>query len=240
MRERLSDVITTDDLADSAFMSRFHFNRIFSQVTGVSPGRFLTAIRIQEAKRLLLSTTRSVTEISLDVGYSSLGTFTRIFTDFVGFSPKVFRQLSMPLLGFAISDITTLLASSQCLLEPPAIQGTVLSKERFALITVALFREPIPRSRPIECVCLTKSSRFSFRNRVGNKERIFGAGLLPTATIQDAILGATECIQVGVIQLSSTTDCHAIALQLRPMSELEPPIVVAYPLLIARSLVAPK
>src|SRR5687768_12843565 len=71
MHKRLADSLTIDDLADAAFMSRCHFLRVFSKITGVSPGRFLAALRIQEAKRLLLHSNRRVTDVSLDVGYNS-------------------------------------------------------------------------------------------------------------------------------------------------------------------------
>src|SRR5262245_42206499 len=83
MRKSFGEPLTLDDLAHAAFMSRYHFVRTFAKITGVSPARFLAAIRMQEAKRLLLHSGRSITEISLDVGYNSLGTFTRIFSDLV-------------------------------------------------------------------------------------------------------------------------------------------------------------
>jgi AraC family transcriptional regulator len=91
--ESYSEPLTLSDIAKSAILSRFHFSRVFRDATGVSPGRFLTAVRIYHAKRLLASTSMSVTDISLAVGYNSLGSFTNRFTDSVGASPSRFRKM---------------------------------------------------------------------------------------------------------------------------------------------------
>lgn len=95
IRQRYSEPLSLDALAQSAMVSKYHFLRVFSRVTGVTPGRFLTAVRIQEAKRLLLSTSLNVADISVRVGYSSTGSFTRRFTELVGFPPTQYRKLPL-------------------------------------------------------------------------------------------------------------------------------------------------
>ena len=92
--ERYSDQLSLADMARSAMLSRFHFARVFEKQTGVSPGRFLAAVRIYQAKRLLLLSSMSVAGVSSAVGYSSLGSFTSHFTDSVGISPSRFRHAS--------------------------------------------------------------------------------------------------------------------------------------------------
>ena len=93
MRSNLGDRLTIDDLARSAMFSKFHFSRVFQRVTGVSPGRFLSAMRLDEAKRLLVSTSLTVADISHQVGYNSVGTFSSRFRSSVGVSPTTYRQL---------------------------------------------------------------------------------------------------------------------------------------------------
>lgn len=92
--ERYSEPLSLTEIAESALLSRFYFARLFRDATGITPCRFLAAIRIHQAKRLLLSTSMSVTDISFAVGYSSLGSFTNYFTTSVGVSPGRFRRLS--------------------------------------------------------------------------------------------------------------------------------------------------
>jgi AraC-like DNA-binding protein len=91
--ESYGEPLSLSDIAKSAILSRFHFCRVFAEATGVSPGRYLSAVRIYQAKRLLASTSLSVTEISLVIGYNSLGSFTNRFTESVGASPTRFRRM---------------------------------------------------------------------------------------------------------------------------------------------------
>src|SRR3984957_5979855 len=92
--ERYGDPLSLADMAHSAMLSRFHFARVFKEQTGVSPGRFLAAVRIYRAKRMLVTGTMSVAGVSSAVGYGSLGSFTSHFTDSVGISPSRFRHAS--------------------------------------------------------------------------------------------------------------------------------------------------
>ncbi|GAA4620145.1 AraC family transcriptional regulator [Actinoallomurus vinaceus] len=93
MWDRYSEPLSMDDIAGAALLSKFYFSRVFRSVTGTSPGRFLSTIRLSRAKSLLLETSLSVTEIAYKVGYNSLGTFTTRFTRSVGVSPTRFRAL---------------------------------------------------------------------------------------------------------------------------------------------------
>ena len=92
--ERYSDPLSLADIARSAMLSRFHLARLFKEQTGVSPGQFLAAVRIYQAKRTLAVSSMSVAEVCSAVGYGSLGSFTRHFTDSVGISPGRFRRAS--------------------------------------------------------------------------------------------------------------------------------------------------
>jgi len=92
LQENLGEQITMDDMARTAMFSKFHFSRMFLRVTGISPGRFLSALRLQEAKRLLLTTSMTVADISHLVGYNSIGTFSYRFRGSVGVSPTEYRQ----------------------------------------------------------------------------------------------------------------------------------------------------
>jgi len=101
--ERYSEPLSLTEIAESALLSRFYFTRLFRDTTGITPCRFLAAIRIHQAKRLLLSTSMSITDISFAVGYNSLGSFTNYFTTSVGVSPGRFRRQSRTG-GFGLSS----------------------------------------------------------------------------------------------------------------------------------------
>jgi AraC family transcriptional regulator len=92
--EKYSEPLSLADIANSAIISRFHFCRTFKDAIGVTPGRYLSAIRIYQAKRMLLNTRMNVTDIAFAVGYNSLGSFSNHFTDSVGLAPGRFRRIS--------------------------------------------------------------------------------------------------------------------------------------------------
>ena len=93
MRDRYGERLYIPELAAEAFFSPFHFSRIFRRETGVAPGQYLTAVRLFEAKRLLLSTSFNVADIACQVGYRGIGTFTTRFSAAVGCSPGQYRRL---------------------------------------------------------------------------------------------------------------------------------------------------
>jgi AraC family transcriptional regulator len=94
LRQRIADPISLPDMADLAGFSPAYFSHMFGVVTGIPPMRFLTALRLEAAKQLLVDTDLPVTEICFAVGYRSLGTFSSRFTGLVGVSPNGFRRLA--------------------------------------------------------------------------------------------------------------------------------------------------
>ncbi|MCY9784419.1 helix-turn-helix transcriptional regulator [Nocardiopsis sp. EMB25] len=89
---RYSEPITLADIAAEVFVSPFHLSRVFAQEVGVPPGKYLTAVRMFEAKKRLIASPMTVCDIVHSVGYNSVGTFTSRFTRAVGMSPRQYRQ----------------------------------------------------------------------------------------------------------------------------------------------------
>lgn len=79
-------------LARIAEMSEAHFIRTFHAAFGEPPHRYLQRRRVERAMFLLRTTDRPITDICFDIGFSSLGTFSRTFRDVLGESPSAFRQ----------------------------------------------------------------------------------------------------------------------------------------------------
>ena len=79
-------------LARIACVSEAHFIRVFSATFGETPHRYLQRRRVERAMFLLRVTDRSITDICMAVGFSSLGTFSRTFTSIVGVPPSGYRQ----------------------------------------------------------------------------------------------------------------------------------------------------
>src|SRR5262245_9856821 len=92
IRESLAEPVTLDDFAAEARLSTWHTLRFFCDEFVETTKEFQTRLRLEEAKRLLTVTNRSITEVCFDVGFSSLGSFSTMFRQQVGQSPKEFRR----------------------------------------------------------------------------------------------------------------------------------------------------
>ena len=79
-------------LAHIACVSEAHFIRSFRATFGETPHRYLQRRRVERSMFLLRETDRSVTDICYDVGFGSLGTFSRTFRDIVGEAPSEYRK----------------------------------------------------------------------------------------------------------------------------------------------------
>jgi AraC-like DNA-binding protein len=88
MDRRYAEPLDVPTLARIANVSEAHFIRTFRATFGETPNRYLQRRRVERAMFLLRSGNRSVTDICMDVGFTSLGTFSRVFRDIVGESPS--------------------------------------------------------------------------------------------------------------------------------------------------------
>lgn len=90
----LSTPITLVELAGAAAMAPYHFHRAFREIVGMPPGRYVTELRLDRARRLLRETRHSVTEVCLMVGFESLGTFSTRFKRRFHVAPNAWRAIS--------------------------------------------------------------------------------------------------------------------------------------------------
>jgi AraC-like DNA-binding protein len=91
LADRMDEPISLADAAREAYMSPFHFHRLFVRTYGSTPHEFLTNRRIEAAKRMLAEGEVSITEICFSLGYQSLGSFSDKFHRVVGCPPSEYR-----------------------------------------------------------------------------------------------------------------------------------------------------
>ena len=85
--------IDLQQISEQAFLSRFHFHRIFRQVYRYTPHQYLTKKRIDKAKDLLAEN-KPVTEVCNEVGFESIGSFSVLFKKEIGFAPTYYRNMA--------------------------------------------------------------------------------------------------------------------------------------------------
>ncbi|MGC8782140.1 MAG: helix-turn-helix domain-containing protein, partial [Anaerolineae bacterium] len=92
MHEHYPDPVSRQDIARHVGMDEDYLTTCFRNELGVTPIAYLNRYRVNQAKRLLIETNKSVTEIALEVGFSDSGYFSRVFRREVGRSPEAFRR----------------------------------------------------------------------------------------------------------------------------------------------------
>lgn len=130
LRESPDTPVLITDIAREVGLSRFHFIRLFESVFGVTPHQYRIGARLDRAKDLLASSDYSVTDVCMEVGFSSLGSFSDMFARRVGIPPSAYRRhvRSSVWLGCERADARTwgclsLMAAAFALFEkhPPAL-----------------------------------------------------------------------------------------------------------------------
>ncbi|MDG4829919.1 AraC family transcriptional regulator [Solwaraspora sp. WMMD1047] len=226
MRQNLGEQLTVDDMARAAMFSKFHFSRVFHRVTGVSPGRFLSAMRLNEAKRLLMETPLTVADISHRVGYTSVGTFTSRFTASVGMSPTTFRRLR----GFsALTQVEnewmagTCTAGIRCDIRAPR-------HEDLGPVFVGVFPDRIPEGRPISCNILDRAGSCELEN-VPNGIWYVLAVASPRSDALSCwppMNGAAPLVGMGgPVSIDPVTSLTHVDITLVEMQTIDPPILLA-------------
>lgn len=90
--DNYKEKINLADIAASASISKSEALRCFHSCMGITPVKYLTACRLERAKKLLLSTDNTVTQIAVECGIDNISYFTRIFTAAFGITPKAYRS----------------------------------------------------------------------------------------------------------------------------------------------------
>lgn len=162
IHERYFDAITLAGLAAEVYVSPFHFSRLFARATGLTPGRYLTAVRLFEAKRLLLTTSLNVSDIVCSVGYSSVGTFTTRFARAVGMTPTQYRDPAVGRLLMALGPqfrrlprLQLVEEAAQALPDPAPGSGNLAVAVELpdgappTDVLFGVFEHPVPQGAPV-------------------------------------------------------------------------------------------
>jgi AraC family transcriptional regulator len=240
MRERVDRPFTLEQMAGIAYLSPFYFNRVFRRLTGAPPRRFQTALRMAAAKRLLLTTDLSVTEVCLEIGYQSLGTFTTQFHQLVGVSPRDLRRLaSLP--SLARAEMARLAAPVDAA-GSRAVVGAVTGCAEDRLVFVGLFPQPYPQGLPLACTALAGPGRYELRATAEGCFHVAAAAFPLAADGPACLLPDEDSVLVATGAEPVTIDSARAAvrdLRLRPIRTTDPPILLALPLDAAHAIAAP-
>jgi AraC-like DNA-binding protein len=94
MDDNLEEAIDLAQISKQAYLSRFHFHRIFTRVYRKTPHQYLTEKRLTRAKALLAKEGITISEVCSSVGFESLGSFSTLFKKRNGYAPQYYRNLA--------------------------------------------------------------------------------------------------------------------------------------------------
>jgi AraC-like DNA-binding protein len=233
MKEHLAEPLDLDALAQVAAISKFHLVRVFDEATGTTPHHFLSCLRIQRAKELLLQSAIPITDVCLDVGYNSLGTFSNTFSGLVGLSPQEFRAMPKRLTAKQFATAIWRYLAARKHIPGPTLEGVVAGPDRpKGFIFVGTFAKGVPLGVPLSGTVMMRRGPFCIE-RPALPEFHLLAALMP--------LSASFAQMAASLPVSLVAGCRVQAgpdgpreeprLCLRPLRPTDPPIVLALPAL---------
>jgi AraC-like DNA-binding protein len=221
MRDNLGKALTVDDLAHAAMFSKFYFTRVFQRVTGVTPARFLSAMRLQRAKQLLITTELNVAHISAHVGFNSVGTFSSRFSRSVGMSPTRYRRHA----GRA-QHIATEPGRSTTPPSRARVYGNAWTRgDDSMVIFLGLFPERVPEGRPRRCAVLNGFGEYELGTVPPGTWHLL-AQAIPSDPDRWDDPAATYVCTRGPITVHGDSEIKA-DLELKPYRVLDPPVLIA-------------
>jgi len=229
MRNQIDQPLTLQQMARIGTASPYHFNRTFRQVTGVPPFQFLYALRLDAAKRLLTETQKKVIDICYEVGYNSVGTFTRRFANVLGISPTRLRKLARAGNESAAPGKASRVRTRE---KPGAsVSGYVAAPEDFqGVIAIGLFATPIPQGKPVSCALIESAGEYSLQGVGDGEYYLFALGLARPVSgpvcfdYATALRGGGQPVKISHGAIAGDT-----ALYLRPPSAVDPPVLLVVP-----------
>jgi AraC-like DNA-binding protein len=242
MAETLDSPMSLKALARKSWVSASHLDHVFRQFTGSSPRQFMGALRLQKAKQLLLTTRSKVIDTCLEVGFSSVGTFSYRFAELVGVSPVQLRKLA----GYRILEHINGLkgfATTSPRDAHQGVSGELAGPASFSgTIFIGLFTTPIPQGHPAACVVMSQPGRFAIPNVPDGEYYGFGVAFPLsdnplTYFDNDAALRASS--HPKVIYITRGRCATDLRFELRPPDLTDPPILVAIPALLDGCFASP-
>ncbi|GAB3796289.1 helix-turn-helix domain-containing protein [Virgibacillus kimchii] len=244
IHEHLDEPLTLQRVSNYAAYSPYHFTRIFKERIGVPPHYYISSIRLQKAKDLLLTTNLSVRDIGMEVGQQSLGTFTTRFTQRVGLSPAQFRQSANQVGDYldSLQQLTDWKSSHSPILTEGGhvVQGTIKAVVPFhGVILVGLFPKPIPEGLPVYGTLLSSLGEYSFQHVHPGIYYLLATAVSWEMAATDILLPHTTLRAKSEQAVTVKTDADTLHqhLTLHEPRIDDPPILISLPLLMKKFLI---
>jgi AraC-like DNA-binding protein len=234
MRSTPAKTINLQRLASFVNVNPFHLSHLFTKHTGLNLKHFHQLIRLKAAKTILAETTLSITDVALECGYDSLGTFASMFKKAVGLTPTEFRTYANRL------DLPIISAASMGLSNPFGISDDSLFANIDAqelscgVVFVALCA--ISDGSVLNCAiaAFEGKARLSLPKHSTQPHVALAAFYPSNMTFSSAAIEGPT-----LVGRSRTIVASEFDLTLRPPTPIDPPLISALPIMAIKRFVHP-
>lgn len=235
IKQHLYDPLPLARLAAHAAYSPYHFTRIFKERMGLSPLYYVSSLRLQKAKDLLLHTHLSIRDIGLEIGQQSLGTFTTRFTERVGVTPSEFRN-SPQLADSRLQSLRQLDRWQEPLsLKHARVEGAIETEVPFdGFVLIGLFAKPIPEGIPLYGTLVSSLHHFCLSGVQPGVYYLMATSISWSADAKDTLLPyttlRTRSREPVVVRAGAPVPFQQVKLYLPRLDD--PPILISLSLLM--------
>ncbi len=235
MHEHLTRPLRLQELADAAYLSPFHFDRVFRAATGASATAFASALRIDAAKRLLVAGDGTVTDVCYGLGYESLGSFVSRFSRSVGMAPGALRAT------VARDDDAPILRTSETLPErrgsgTHTVFGVVTGDvPPDSVVWIGAFARGIPDGLPLGGVVVAGSAPFRIDALSYGTYHVLALALPRTAGLRGYLAPDTAARvgKGGSVVIAPQAPARFVTIAMQRIGPTDPPVLTALPLIAA-------
>ncbi|MCW6675929.1 AraC family transcriptional regulator [Aerococcaceae bacterium NML180378] len=242
IREHLHEDLSLKAIARQFHYSESYLSREFKKQMGYSIKQYIESLKLADGIKSIVQSEDTVTNTSLKLGYSSLGSFSNAFKQLTGITPKQYHRkstLAFKIIRNFIGKRETIPYHHYRVTTGNSLTVKVVYPEDYQpMITcVGLFRTGIPKEYPIVGVALVHQQQYTFENVPNGEYYLLACEIMQDMTfIKSYVLDYNFRSRLEVPLYFEGETHHQAKLMMRPPIASDPPIIINLPFLIFNNL----
>lgn len=241
IRENIENDITLDDIAKHMNYSRFYLSRTFKKEKGASIKQYIEALKVERAVSKIVENKESVSDIALNMGHKSLGTFSNTFKKQTIVSPKKYQRAA----SLSYKFLSNMIQNKNIMVH---YNNFVETKNSFSIkvkypvgykhkITcMGLFKEALPKGAPVVGVASADVLEFTIENVPNCKYYFFACEIMEDISLTKSYV-LNNNYRMGLFEpftFEGQTH-HSCEIMMRRKQYGDPPITINLPALLNRT-----
>ncbi len=241
IRDNIENEISLDDIAKEMNYSKFYLSRTFKEHKGTSIKKYIEALKVERAVSKLMESEESVTDIALDLGHKSLGTFSNTFKKQTKVSPKKYKKdasLAYKFLKKMIQDRNILVHYNNFKKTGNTFSIRIKYPKgyRHKITCMGLFKEALPKGEPVIGVASADILEFTIDNVPNGKYYFFACEIMEDFSLSKSYV-LDNNYRNGIFKpfIFEGKTHHSCEIMMRRKMIGDPPITINLPALLMRT-----